>query len=368
MSLQIGIVGLPNVGKSTLFKALTKKAAETANYAFTTIEPNVGIVNVPDQRLDDLAHLSQSKKIVPTTTEFVDIAGLVKGAAAGEGLGNKFLSHIREVDAIAEVVRVFPDPKVNHVHEQVDPARDIKIIETELILADLEVVDKRLSAVARTARSGQKEALQEKSVLEKIKKALDTGRAVRALTFDREEQVILKTLNLLTAKPIMYIANVSEDQFKDKSGLANLNNTLGLDNKTVIVPVSAKIESELSELKPTERQIFLKELGLAASGLDDVIEAAYLVLGLITFFTSGEPESRAWTVRRGARAPQAAGQIHTDFEKGFIKAETIFWKDLIDTGGWVQAREKGLVRAEGKDYVVKDGDVMLFRFSPAHSA
>jgi len=366
VNIKVGIVGLPNVGKSTLFKALTKKQVEAANYPFTTIEPNVGVVAVPDARLDALATLSKSVKVVPTIVEFVDIAGLVKGAAKGEGLGNKFLSHIREVAAIAEVVRAFPDKGVTHVHGKVDPENDVGVINAELALADLETLTKRLNIVSRTAKAGvSKEAALELSALEKLKAALDRGEPARGVELTEEEAPFAKQLMLLTSKPILYVVNVSEEQYKDPAQRAAALASVKLPKGVVAVPVSAKIESELSELSAEDKSAFLKELGLQASGLDDVIKAAYEVLGLITFLTTGPEESRAWTVRRGARAPEAAGTIHTDFEQGFIKAETVFWKDLVDAGGYPKARESAKVRAEGKEYVVRDGDVMEFKFSPA---
>jgi GTP-binding protein YchF len=363
MNIKIGIVGLPNVGKSTLFKALTKKQVEAANYPFTTIEPNVGVVAVPDERLEALATLSKSKKVVPTIVEFVDIAGLVRGAHKGEGLGNKFLSHIREVAAIAQVVRVFEDPKVTHVHNKIDPADDIEAIATELALADLETVNKRLDSVRRLANSGKKEALLEQSALQKVKQLLDAGKPARQATLDEEEAPFVQQLTLLTSKPMLYIANVSEEQFKDPAKQKAATSSLGLSSDAVVVAVSAKIEAELTELSSEERQEFLKELGLKQSGLDDVIRAAYKVLGLITFLTTGEDETRAWTVRDGAKAPEAAGAIHTDFQKGFIKAETIFWSDLIQAGSLAKARETAKARTEGKEYLVKDGDVMEFKFN-----
>lgn len=377
MNIKVGIVGLPNVGKSTLFKALTKKQVEAANYPFTTIEPNVGVVAVPDPRVDALATLAKSAKVVPTIVEFVDIAGLVKGAAKGEGLGNKFLSHIREVAAIAEVVRAFPDKNITHVHNKVDPANDVEVINAELALADLETVTKRLSIVSRTAKAGvSKEAKLESSALEKVHAALSKGEPARSVMLSEEEAPFAQQLMLLTSKPILYIVNVSEEQFKDPAQRAAAIASLklpasdggagGANGKgAVAVPVSAKIEAELSELSAEDKAVFLKELGLQGSGLDDVIKAAYQVLGLITFLTTGPDETRAWTIKRGSLAPQAAGTIHTDFEKGFIKAETVFWKDLVDAGGYAKARELAKVRAEGKEYVVKDGDVMEFKFSPA---
>lgn len=370
MNIKIGIVGLPNVGKSTLFKALTKKQVEAANYPFTTIEPNVGVVAVPDGRLDALARLSKSAKVVPTIVEFVDIAGLVRGAHKGEGLGNKFLSHIREVAAIAEVVRVFEDGNVTHVHGKIDPTNDIDAINTELALADLETVTNRLSVTARAAKSGKKEAVVEHALLLKLKTALDAGHAARTVEVTQEEKPLATQLSLLTSKPLLYIANLSEEQYVSKSKrdelVARVSKPIPTHKSAptpIVVPVSAKIESELAELDDADRQTFLKELGLEHSGLDDVIKAAYQALGLITFFTTGPDESRAWTVREGARAPEAAGVIHTDFERGFIKAETVYWQDLIDAGGYARARELAKVRAEGKEYPVKDGDVFEFKFN-----
>jgi len=362
MNIKIGIVGLPNVGKSTLFKTLTKKPAETANYPFTTIEPNVGIVEVPDPRLAQLAKVSKSLKTIPTIVEFVDIAGLVKGAHQGEGLGNKFLANIREVAAIAEVVRVFPDKDVQHVHDSVDPAHDIDVINTELIMSDLEIVTKRLEAATRAAKSGDKEAILEQALLTKLNKGLARGQAARDITINKDENLLLKTLQLLTAKPIIYIANLSEEQYKDIGLRQQAMTELGVA-ADLAVPISAKIEAELIELPTAEQKIFLKELGLIESGLTQVIKQAYQILGLITFFTSGEPETRAWTVKKGALAPVAAGVIHTDFQKGFIKAETVNWQELVQAGGWASARERAKVRTEGKDYIVQDGDVMLFKFN-----
>jgi len=362
MSLQIGIVGLPNVGKSTLFKALTKKQVEAANYAFTTIEPNVGVVAVPDERLPKLVKVSNSAKVVPTIVEFVDIAGLVKGAAEGEGLGNKFLSHIREVDAIAQVVRIFDDPDVTHVHGSIDPANDIEVISAELALSDLETISKRIDSVGRLTKSGDKDAFAEVAALTPVKEALEKGEPARSVEIKKDDRVFLKQLNLLTAKPMIYIANVSEEDYKDPAKRTAAIERLGVD-KDLATTVSAKVESELSELSDDDRIVFLKELGIKQSGLDDVIAAGYRALNLLTFFTSGEQETRAWTVRSGAKAPEAAGKIHSDFERGFIKADTVFWKDLVDSNGWAPARENAKVRMEGKEYVVKDGDVMLFKFN-----
>lgn len=351
MSLQIGIVGLPNVGKSTLFKALTKKQTLIANYPFATIDPSVGVVEVPDERLAALAAISASKKIVPTTIEFVDIAGLVAGASEGEGLGNKFLAHIREVDAILQVVREFSDPDVIHVAGSVDAARDRDIINLELALADLSTTAKRLDSVRKTMKSGSsKEAEQQVALLERIHTALEQGHAARDVEISEEEQPWLRELNLLTAKPILYVRNVDENAALQDSGRA-----------TNELTISAKIESELADLSPEEAHEMMESLGLKESGLDRLIKTTYELLGLITFLTSGEPETRAWTVRRGATAPQAAGVIHTDFIKNFIRAEVCNWQEFIDHKGWAGVREAGFLRTEGKDYIVRDGDVCYFK-------
>lgn len=361
MSLKIGIVGLPNVGKSTLFNALLKSASATAeNYPFCTIDPNIGIIEVPDIRLKKLAKVSGSKKIVPAVVEFVDIAGLVKGASQGEGLGNKFLSHIRECDAIAMVVRFFEDKNIQHVSNNLNPSGDIKVIETELQLADLEVVIKRLAGVDNEIRSGSKTALREKEILEKIKAALDDGKNARVVEADEADLLLIKSLSLLTLKPIIYVANVSEDQLKNATEIIkNKINNFQIN----FIPISAKIESELNSLSEQDKREYLESLEIKNSGRDKLIKAAYKILGLLTFFTSGESETRAWTVKTGAKAPEAAGVIHTDFKHGFISCDVIDWQDLVQTGGWAKARSKGLVRMEGKDYAVRDGDVMLFKFN-----
>ncbi len=348
MSFSIGIVGLPNVGKSTLFKALTRKQVDASNYPFCTIDPNVGVVPVPDERLEQLGKVSNSAKIVPTTIEFVDIAGLVKGASKGEGLGNKFLANIRETDAIVQVVRQFSDANVIHVEGKVNPESDRETINMELILADLQSVDKRIDTNAKEVRAGKKEAKELEPILIKLKTGLDAGKLANEIISDPEEIELVKELHLLTIKPMIYVLNVDEDKiFQD----------------TDYLTVSAKIEAELSELPEAEAKEYLKDLSLDASGLDRLIVKAFEALNLITYITSGEMETKAWTIKRGWKAPQAAGVIHTDFEKGFIRAEIINWKDLVDAGGETKAKEKGLIRLEGKDYMMSDGDVAHFRFA-----
>jgi len=366
--LKIGIVGLPNVGKSSLFNALTAQGAPSENYPFCTVEPNVGMVEVPDPRLDRIHQLTQSKTIVPNVIQFVDIAGLVKGASEGEGLGNKFLGNIREVDAIAHVLRCFDDPDVTHVHGNVDPVRDREIVETELALADLETVERRLDRVTKKARSGEKEAIQEKKVLDRCFEALTEGRPIRSVQLSPEDALILKGFQLLTSKPVLYVVNVSEDDLPsgDNEWTEQLRTAItvdGPDAQEGVVSICSAIESELAELEEDERQAFLEDLGLPESGLNRLIRAGYELLGLQTFFTTGPNESRAWTIRAGSTAPQAAGTIHSDFERGFIKAETIHVTDFDDVGTWKEARDKGRLRQEGKEYVVLDGDIMLFKFN-----
>jgi GTP-binding protein YchF len=363
--LKVGIVGLPNVGKSSLFNALTAVGVPSENYPFCTVEPNIGTVEVPDPRLEKIHQLSGSKEMVPTVIQFVDIAGLVKGASEGEGLGNQFLGNIREVDAIAHVIRCFDDSDIAHVHGSVDPVRDRDIIQTELVLADLEALEKRVDRVRKKAKSGEKEAVRELAVLEKALVPLEEGLPVRSVEFTDDERQILRQFQLLTNKPVLYVANVAEEDLPtgENEWAAALAAAIEDDDDGRLVRICSKIESELAELEDEERAMFLDELGLDEAGLDRLIHEAYQLLGLLTFFTTGENESRAWTVRHGATAPNAAGVIHSDFERGFIRAETIGFEAFVDVGSWKAAKDTGRLRQEGKDYVVKDADIMLFRFN-----
>lgn len=363
--MKLGIVGLPNVGKSTLFNAITHAGAESANYPFCTIEPNVGVVAVPDERLNKLSVISKSKKVVPTAIEFYDIAGLVKGASKGEGLGNKFLSHIREVEAIVHVVRCFENVDVVHVDGNIDPIRDIETINMELMLSDLELLERRLEKTQKAAK-GDKSLASEVELIQRALKTIEEGKSIRTLELNEEEDALVKSFNLLSSKPIIYVSNVSEDDLVNggtNEYVEKVREFAATENAEVVV-VSAAIEEEISQLDPEERVEFLNDLGLEQSGLDKLIQASYTLLGLISFITTGEIETRAWTIKRGTLAPQAAGKIHSDIERGFIRAEVIAYDDLMTVGGsMATAKEKGLLRIEGKDYEMKDGDVVHFRFN-----
>ena len=365
MSLTAGIVGLPNVGKSTLFNAITKAGAEAANYPFTTIDPNIGIVEVPDERLAKLTELVVPKKTVPTAFEFTDIAGIVEGASKGEGLGNKFLSHIREVDAICQVVRCFVDDNITHVSGDVNPINDIEIINLELILADMDSVEKRLDRVTKMVRQKDADAIIEQPILQKLVDAFEKELPARSVEFSEEEQAVIKGMHLLTIKPMLYVANVAEDEIADADNndyVKRVRKFAEADNADVIV-VCAKIEEEMAELDDEDKEMFLEELGIKESGLDLLIKATYELLGYATYFTAGVQEVRAWTFRKGMKAPKCAAIIHTDFERGFIRAETVAYDDLVEAGSMTNAKENGKVRQEGKEYVVQDGDVILFRFN-----
>lgn len=364
--MKLGIVGLPNVGKSTLFNSLTKAGAESANYPFCTIDPNVGVVTVPDSRLDVLGEMYHTKKIVPAAIEFVDIAGLVKGASKGEGLGNQFLANIREVDAIVHVVRCFEDSNIVHVDGSIDPLRDIETINLELIFSDIEILERRIAKAVKIARN-DKTAAKELAFLERLKEYLEEGSLARGFeTNDEDEAEWLESYNLLTYKPVIFAANVTEDELSDdgadNAGVASVREYAEKENCEVFV-VCAQIEQEIAELEDDEKKMFLEDLGLEESGLEKLIRASYSLLGLISYLTAGEPEVRAWTIKKGTKAPQAAGKIHSDFERGFIRAEIVSYDDLMDCGTYAAAKEKGLVRLEGKEYVVKDGDIILFRFN-----
>jgi len=364
--MKLGIVGLPNVGKSTLFNAITQAGAESANYPFCTIEPNVGVVAVPDERLEKLRDMYNPQKFTPATVEFVDIAGLVKGASKGEGLGNKFLSHIREVDAILHVVRCFEDANIVHVDGSIGPARDIETINMELIFADMEMVEKRIDKTKKAMKGGDKKYLPELNMLERIYASLEEGISARALTYSKEETEILREISLLTLKPVIYAANVSEDDFingiEKNPFIAELSKIAEAEGAEVL-PICARIEEEITALDDDEKVEFLNELGISESGLNRLIKKSYSLLGLISYLTAGEPEVRAWTIKKGTKAPQAAGKIHTDFERGFIRAEVVAFDDLMACGTYAAAREKGLVRLEGKEYIMNDGDIVLFRFN-----